>query len=136
MTNKNEVGHTPTTVRSFGDVETGWLAAAIDSEGSIDVRIMKKGNHPQVSLFLCNTNRRFVEKAAEMMKSQVYSTPPRAGNRKEIYSTRMNQHGRVLGVLLQITPFLIIKQDLAREGMALLHSYKWQRSNSEVYIEA
>ncbi len=100
---------------SEGDIQ--WLASAIDGEGSIVVN--KRTGVVQMVVY--NTNRTYVERAAQLMESKVYKRT--YGKGRILYSAYTNRRMTALKILKQIEPSLKIKRNKAIAGIRTILDY-------------
>lgn len=108
-------------------IDKAWLACAIDSEGSIGFyrRGFNQDGVPNraVRCELVNTNREYMEKAAQLMKAKLKQRKM-AGQRKDghpyklVYYVEV-KHVKAYNLLKLIEPFLIVKREKAKELFAL-----------------
>jgi hypothetical protein len=95
------------------ETDWAWLACAIDGEGNIKV-YHQEGRHYQASLRVFNTNRSFIEKAAELtlenVKGKSGDTPLRT---KTCWYIQVTKVHKLLYILKKVLPYLIIKKRLA-----------------------
>ncbi len=103
-------------VRKFKTWEAAWLAGVIDGEGSIGLYTYGKEGR-RVLIQLANTSKEFVDRVREVIGcgSQVNRTNQHKSHkgRKPMHSFSLKGSTRCYWVLQQITPFLIIKKQLA-----------------------
>lgn len=99
----------------LSDLEIGWLAGALDGEGSLNFSERKDGlNKYYMHIQIANTNLAYLQKAKEIIHAgSIYSYNWNNGKWKIIYTYRLTNVGIVLHILEQITPYLIIKKEKA-----------------------
>lgn len=98
------------------EVEKAWLACAIDSEGSIIIgKAYRKGEGaiyvPAVTV--SNTNKDYInecEKLIWKVTGGAFSNEHDPGKHKKIYRICISSFIRVIALLEEITPYLIIKK--------------------------
>ena len=109
-------------------IDRAWLACAIDSEGTIGYyrRGVNQDKVPQwrISCYICNSDRRYAEKCAFLMRAKIKERPEdkRITKNGEPYKPRYYvevTNLKAYRVIKQILPYLIIKADKARELLAL-----------------
>lgn len=91
--------------------QKGWLASAIDGEGSITID--KK--HKVYSLRVTNTNKEFVEYANKLFgeRNNLYIDKRKIDGRKIMYVAHISNKKDVRKILKEIIPYLIIKKQQA-----------------------
>jgi hypothetical protein len=115
------------------DHEASWLAATLDCDGSIVIKKRRDGG-PRFRLVVYNTVRAFVERAASLMESTVFTNGhPNSISKtpKPMHSTECASHERVLEILEAIEPFLIVKKDKARIAIDSIKSHDWGKWSDE-----
>lgn len=95
-------------MKPLSDIEKGWLAAAIDGEGSVIQDISR------CALVVVNTDEAFIKYAAQLFgeNSKIYVHQP-PSPRKTKYVARLHIQFDIREILLQIIPYLIIKKEKA-----------------------
>jgi LAGLIDADG DNA endonuclease family protein len=95
------------------EFEKGWLAAAIDGEGTIVVDISR------TQIFITNTNYEFIAYAMQLLgeNSKIYKHQPTTP-RKLVMRAVLNIQWDIRDLLIQIEPYLLIKRDLAKKAIA------------------
>lgn len=110
-------------------IEAAWLAAAVDADGFISLtnEVPRPGKWPVVCVGVCNTNIMFAEWAAKLMKmkSFVASRGPSHFGKKPVYVAAGKGHERVLAILKQIEPYLIIKKAKANTVIRFIENRAW-----------
>jgi hypothetical protein len=111
--------------KDMTEVEKAWLAAVIDSEGSVVIGKLseKYGNRKYVAIQVSNTNKEFVDKVRELFGIST-TTPHNYNTFKKgvIYQTRISGKVAVLKVLKQVYPYLIIKKEKAKQAIEFLEA--------------
>ena len=107
------------TIRQMSPVECAWLAGVIDGEGSIGLYDYGKQGR-RVMVQATNTNEEFVAKVralvgagSSVMRCYYTSKLAKEPRKLPIYQWGLKGSIRCVEVLKQITPYLIIKKDLA-----------------------
>ena len=110
--------------------EKGWLASAIDGEGSIRM----VGKYNTVSVSVCNTNKEFVEYAHKLCdaKTKIREDNRHIGNRKTLYEVQIHSKEDILNVLPQILPYLIIKKNQAEKAIEVSKLKKDRREKCQI----
>jgi len=108
--------------KQLTEVEKAWLACAIDAEGSIIFNPDKrdKRNHLTRVVVVYNTDKSFIEHFANLVGGHIYIYDPNkigkghfgAKPRYEVYISGKN---KILNLLTQIKPYLIIKKEKAQQ---------------------
>lgn len=115
-------------IPQYNDLEKGWLAAAIDGEGSI--RVSRQKSRYQVSVK--NTHEGFINEAARLLgsSSRTYREQP-SGNRKLSFTACLFRTAEIVACLEQIEPYLIVKKYAAQQAIKVCKevahgSGRWQ----------
>jgi len=109
--------------------EKSWLAGVIDGEGSIMIYdyIDRRGwRNRHARIEIVNTNKNFIERAGKLLNldSKIIKQV-RGKNRKPLYRARQANHKKVLSILTQILPYLIIKKNKAIEAIDFIKRTDW-----------
>lgn len=98
------------TIRQYSDIEKGWLAAAIDGEGTITLKI------GAARIFITNTDRKFIDHAVSLFgtHAKVYEHQPLPPRKLKMVAV-LSVQSDIRKVLIQIEPYLIIKRKLAQD---------------------
>ncbi len=102
------------TMNELTEPEKAWLACAIDSEGSVNLR--RDSRHPNtmnLSVWFCNTNSEFARRFADLTGGILYNRHPRGFGKKEQYEVYVTSKARVKRVLESALPYLIVKRNKA-----------------------
>jgi hypothetical protein len=98
-------------MKPLNDLEKGWLAAAIDGEGTL------QGKLGLTLIQVVNTNEAFIKYAASLLGplARIYIYDDVDGTRLRKYTVRLHIQADIKEILVQIEPYLIIKRELARK---------------------
>ena len=114
-----------------------YLAGLVDGEGTIGIYMTKPGGrkkaYPRLTLIVCNTDRAMIDWIKENFGGHVYCHKQRAGNLK---TSQPDEHYKPLwrwtlewrnamDLIERLLPYLITKQQRAREVLAEIGAYKW-----------
>lgn len=98
-----------------------WLAALVDGEGSIITRERATRPRPVIVLTIAQNDRRLLERATEYLGcGRIYGD---IGPRKTGHQLQINKVADLRRVLTAIEPHLVLKQEKARDALAVLASY-------------
>ena len=98
-------------LKQFSDIEKGWLAAAIDGEGTI------RSGLGRTFIQVVNTNEAFIKYAASLLGplAHIYVYDDVEGTRLRKYTIKLQVQADIKEILIQIEPYLIIKRELAQK---------------------
>lgn len=114
------------------NTEAAWLACAIDGEGTLS--ILDDRGVVSVRLSVYNTSEEFIRRAEKLMEAHVYRTEPGTASplsRRPIFSAQIGAHEKVLTILHQILPFLIIKRKKALEAIRRIETHDWAEAKAK-----
>jgi len=108
--------------------ELGWLSSAIDGEGSIGFDL--KTNILRVGIY--NTNKNFIDYAKKLLNGNVFIRPS-TSERKVLYRVEIGSKDKIIFILKQIIPYLIIKKEIAIKVLELAKNKgRYNTKNCEV----
>lgn len=121
------------------EAEKAWLACAIDGEGFIGLRntIDSKTGWKlrSVEIGVVNTDRRFIDEAARLIgDGYIRTLAPRdkIGNtsyagKLPVFNVRLKHRDKVVAILQEIRPYLIIKASKADAVIEFVRTTDWRR---------
>lgn len=116
---KNRVNQQGTLPLS-DDFKTGWLVAAIESEGTLTISkgSSRYGNHWRPMIRIDNTKIKYIERAANFasdlgIAQYIRHSYPRRGNHKAIHAMFIYGVKRVHNALAILLPYFCSKAELA-----------------------
>ena len=116
--------------------ESVWLACAIDGEGSITTSLNWYNGKPSFRprILVYNTNLSFIKEAERLFGTNMKTQNPNiTTNQKPEYQARLHKRQRIVDVLEQIFPYLIIKKEEAEVVIAWCkHRLKWYNKEYDV----
>lgn len=116
--------------------QASWFAAALDGEGTLglyyqlDKKTGKK--YPRFHLVIANTNLEFLEHARAVSGVGCICATKREAPRKLVYQFQINGRRKVTPVLLQISPYLIIKRAVAQKMLVFDAKHQWYKHDPSV----
>lgn len=120
---------------SMDEIEKAWFACAIDGEGTIAIRRSKNRASP-VRLMIYNTCIAFLKRAQQIVPDgRIYMMPKRQAMWKQEGQFTLNAHKKVINVLQQILPYLIVKKELAEEAIKIIQNYDWRFTRDQLSPE-
>jgi len=143
MTNLVHIRFKVSWTTAISEIEASWLACAIDGEGFAFFRENTKSYGiiqpwPRVEIGVTNTDRNFVQRAADLMGSSVHiqskiGDPAKDGSnhKKTVYATILRGHEKVLEVLKRISPYLIVKRGKAAQMIKFIEARIWGPKNPD-----
>ncbi len=110
--------------------DKAWLACAIDSEGSVNLRPDKRHiKTMNFSVWFYNTNRAFAQRFVDLTGGAMHSRSPRAFGKKEQFEVYVTSKTRVANLLQATLPYLIVKREKAVQVL------NWIRLNPQTREE-
>jgi hypothetical protein len=122
-------------VKEFSEPEKAWLACAIDSEGSINLR--QDSRHPNtmnMSVWFCNTSVEFARRFEYLTGGTLYTRPPRGFGKKQQYEVYVTSKTNVKRILESVLPYLIVKRDKAAQVLDWIHMHPLTREDRIVRL--
>lgn len=103
-------------VTDWTEPEKAWLACAVDSEGSVNLRRDRRHiDTMNISVCFYNTNPEFAQRFAELSGGAIYSRGPRAFGKKNLFEVYVTSKARIARILLATLPYLIVKRAKAKQ---------------------
>ncbi|MEM2447880.1 MAG: hypothetical protein QXT14_02880 [Candidatus Bathyarchaeia archaeon] len=102
------------------DVEKGYLAAAIDGEGSIEFKQSKRDKTTHVYVEVFNTNFKMIERLYNNWGGTLYERRKGRPNWKTGYIWGVYRSFDVYKILKVVLPYLSVKRERAERGLKLL----------------
>ena len=117
--------------------EKAWLAGVIDSEGTVWYRDSLDKNEwriRQCSIEIVNTNLEFAISVQKLLQAVSIYIEERSFSRqkKDLYRVRQHNHSKVLEILVQVLPYLIIKKFKAAKTMQFIQDTDWSRKRFQL----
>jgi hypothetical protein len=127
-------------VKTLSEFEKGWISALIDGEGSISLRISKKPRELrykhdfalQPIIIITNNNRELLQKVKETIGGGIVRQKYKNPKLKLTYHWYLTGIYRILSLLRQVTPHLIVKRKQA-ELMLSFCSYRIGKLNNSFH---
>jgi hypothetical protein len=121
------------------EIEKAWLAAVVDSEGTIGLtkntlkkkRVITKDQVTYIRysalMMIVNTNYEFIDRCQKLIGSNEAKHRRNARfGKKEVWGIFLRNRAQLLSVLRDIEPYLIIKRELSRR---LIEWLEWFERN-------
>ncbi len=105
--------------------ELSWLACAIDGEGWVG--LYRRGRrYPLVEVGVTNSDQAFLLQVANLTGGTIRVANHRKEPRKkQMFRVSVTGHLRVLAILKEVIPYLIIKKEKAREIIDFIEGREW-----------
>lgn len=113
--------------------EAIWLACAIDGEGWIGKYVDPRNkNWPVLELGVSNTNKDFVDKASSIMGTTTRPMVRHSGmGKKPMWRSTRKGSQKILKILKEIRPYLIIKKTKADMVIKFIEGREWGNKSPE-----
>jgi hypothetical protein len=122
-------------VSEWTEPEKAWLACAIDSEGSVNLR--RDSRHIEtmnLSVWFYNTNSEFAQRFADLSGGVIYSRGPRALGKKDLYEVYVTSKERVARILRATLPYLIVKREKAKQVLDWIDRHPQSRNENMIRL--
>jgi hypothetical protein len=126
---------TSRVVTNWTEPEKAWLACAIDSEGSVNLR--RDSRHVDtmnLSVWFYNTNSEFAQRFADLSGGAIYSRGPRAFGKKDLYEVYVTSKGRIARILHATLPYLIVKREKAIQVLDWIDKHPESRNENMIRL--
>lgn len=118
---QEEIGRAPEF--NLTDIEASYIAGIIDGEGTLSTSLNFRKAYPGigVNLSVSNTDLRLIKwLKAKLNTNQQYLQRRRVSHYKKTYSISIGQREHLQKVITRITPYLIVKKQIAKLFLEIL----------------